>query len=68
MTAANQPVRIGRRDPDRILIEWADGHTTEFTAAALMPSAVSPRANSLRDMSWSRNCLNKSLTTNQPPK
>ena len=35
MTAATQPVRIGRRDPERILIDWADGKTTVFTAAEL---------------------------------
>lgn len=35
MSSATQPVRIGRRDPARVVIEWADGHTSTFTAAQL---------------------------------
>jgi len=35
MSAAIQPVRIGRRDPARVVIEWADGHTSSFSTAAL---------------------------------
>ena len=29
------PTRIGRRDSARIVIDWADGRTTEFSAAQL---------------------------------
>ncbi|MDA1267087.1 MAG: DUF971 domain-containing protein [Planctomycetota bacterium] len=35
MSSATQPVRIGRRDPARVVIEWADGHTTEYSTAQL---------------------------------
>ena len=35
MSSATEPVRIGRRDPARVVIEWADGHSTVFSAAQL---------------------------------
>ncbi len=35
MSAPNQPVRIGRRDPAKLSIEWADGWETVYTAAEL---------------------------------
>lgn len=35
MTDATRPVRIGRHDPERIVLEWADGHTTVYRAAEL---------------------------------
>ena len=31
----SSPVRIGRRDPGQVTIEWADGHETVYSAAAL---------------------------------
>lgn len=35
MSSATEPVRIGRRDPTRVVIEWADGHSTVFSTAQL---------------------------------
>lgn len=35
MSASTRPVRIRRRDPSRVAIEWADGHTTVYGAAEL---------------------------------
>jgi DUF971 family protein len=35
MTHAIHPVRIGRRDPGRLEIDWSDGHRTAYTAAEL---------------------------------
>ena len=35
MNTATQAVRILRRDPSRIAIEWADGHTTVYQAPEL---------------------------------
>lgn len=35
MSDPTQPVRIGRRDPGHIVIEWGDGHTTDYTTAQL---------------------------------
>ncbi|MCP3920510.1 MAG: DUF971 domain-containing protein [bacterium] len=29
------PTRIGRRDPSRIVLDWADGSSTTYTAAEL---------------------------------
>ena len=33
--SANVPTRIGRRDPARIVVEWSDGHTSDYSAAQL---------------------------------
>ena len=30
-----QPLRIGRRDPTRVVIDWSDGSTSAFGAAEL---------------------------------
>lgn len=35
MSSPTQPLRIGRRDPARVEIDWADGHRTAYTAAQL---------------------------------
>lgn len=35
MNARTQAVRILRRDPSRIAIEWADGHSTAYLASEL---------------------------------
>ena len=35
MTEAPQPLRIGRRDPSRVVIDWSDGSTSTFGAAEL---------------------------------
>ena len=45
---ATAPVRIGRRDPARLVFEWADGQTTEAPAAIIRrhrspaPATVAP--------------------------
>lgn len=35
MTEDPSPLRIGRRDPSRIEVDWSDGHQTVYTAAEL---------------------------------
>lgn len=35
MTRVTAPVRIGRRDPNKLVFDWADGTTSEATAAVI---------------------------------
>ncbi len=35
MTSSTQPVRIGRRDPGKVVIEWEDGCKVTYSAAEL---------------------------------
>jgi ATP-binding protein involved in chromosome partitioning len=35
MSQATTPIKIGRRDPGRVTIDWADGHRTEYPTAVL---------------------------------
>lgn len=52
MSAAIQPLRIGRRDPSRVVIEWADGHTSSFSAAALR--RICPCAECVHELTGQR--------------
>lgn len=42
------PTRIGRRDPSKITLDWADGHQTTYTAAQLR--RLCPCANCIHEL------------------